>query len=160
MKKTIAALMITFAIGCVAAQDRYSGNTYNGDQVQRAQSVAEAQVVNIRQVEIKTKPKYGGGTIGTIVGGLTAMALAAANSNPYTIAAIGVGAGVVTGAYGEAITEQMNTSLGYEFTLRFRDGQIMTIAQANIDMIAVGDIVYVTQSQDGTLRVYEPNFQG
>ena len=160
MKNTIAALMIIFAINGAAAQDRYSGGVYRGDQAQRAQQVVEAQVISIRQVEIKSKPKYGGEAIGSVIGGLTAMALAAANSNPYTIAAIGVGAGVAGGAYGEAVVERMNTYSGYEFTLRLRNGDIITVAQSNIDMIAIGDIVLVTKSQDGTLRVYEPQFQG
>jgi outer membrane lipoprotein SlyB len=160
MKKTIAAVMMLFAITNVAAQDRYSGSTYYGDQVQRAQEVAEAQVMNIRQVEIKTKPKYDGTTIGTVIGGLTAMALAAASANAYTVAAIGVGAGVVGGVYGQEVVEHMNTSMGYEFTLKLRTGQVVTITQANIDMIAIGDIVYITKSQDGTIRVYEPEFRG
>lgn len=160
MKKTIAALTTMFIITSVCAQERYSGDTYYGDQAQRVQAVVEAQVLNIRQIEIKTKPKYGGETIGSIIGGLTAMALAAASANAYTIAAIGVGAGVAGGVYGEEISQRMNTSLGYEFTLRLKNGEVITVAQANIDMIAIGDTVFITKSHDGTIRVYEPQFNG
>lgn len=159
MKTIIAALISLIAISNVLAQDRYSGNLYSGEQVQRAQEVTEAQVLSIREVEVQTKPKYSGESIGTVIGGLTALALAAGNSNPYTGAAISVGAGVIGGIYGQEVVTQMNRSMGYEFTLRLRDGRVITITQSNIDMITIGDLVLITKSQDGTLRVYEPQYQ-
>lgn len=155
MKRFITSFIVLSLIaGGVFAQD-YSGDSYRGNQAQRAQQVTTAQILGIRQVTIKGDPNVIVGTAGAGLGALAVLGLAGTNGNPYGLAAGTIVAALVGGGYTNEIAKKMVEQPGFEFTLKLNDGRIITVAQSNIDAMGLGDTVYITQSTDGTLRVYK-----
>lgn len=155
MKRTIAVLSALLICGAPYAQSNYSGDAYSGNQAQRAQQVTQAQILGIRQVTIKGDPNAIAATAGAGLGALAVLGLAGTNGNPYGLAAGTIVAALLGGNYSNEIAKKMVEFPGFEFTLKLQDGRIITVAQTNIDSMGIGDIVYITQSQDGTLRVYK-----
>ena len=152
----ISALLVT---GCASGggfgAKSYSGAVYKGAQAQRSQQVSTATIVGIRQITIQDDPQVAGATVGAGMGALAVLGLAGTGGNPYGLAAGAIAAGVLGGAATDYVSKKMLEQPGFEFTVRLTDGRIMTVVQTNIDMMAVGDKVYLTQSADGTLRVYK-----
>lgn len=155
MKRTVAVLAALSLITSVAHAQSYSGDSYNGNQAQRSQQVAQAQILGIRQVTIKGDPSAIAATAGAGLGALAVLGLAGTNGNPYGLAAGTIVAALLGGSYSNEIAKKMVEYPGFEFTLKMSDGRVITVAQTNIDSMGVGDVVYLTQSQDGTLRVYK-----
>lgn len=152
----ISALLVT---GCASGggfgAKSYSGAVYKGAQAQRSQQVSTATIVGIRQITIQDDPQVAGATVGAGMGALAVLGLAGTGGNPYGLAAGAIAAGVLGGAATDYVSKKMLEQPGFEFTVKLNDGRIITVVQTNIDMMAVGDKVYLTQSADGTLRVYK-----
>ena len=136
-------------------QQKYSSATYQGNQMQRSASVTSATIVAIRQITIQENKNITGATVGAGMGALAALGLAGTGGNPYGLAAGAIAAGVMGGMATDYAMDQLGKAPGYEFTVQLKDGQMMTIAQSNIDMMAIGDKVFVARSSDGALRVYK-----
>lgn len=152
----ISALLVT---GCASGGSfgtkSYSGAVYKGAQAQKSQQVTTARIVGIRQITIQDDPQVAGATVGAGMGALAVLGLAGTGGNPYGLAAGAIAAGVLGGAATDYVSKKMLEQPGFEFTVKLNDGRIVTVVQTNIDMMAVGDQVYLTQSADGTLRVYK-----
>lgn len=155
MKRFIAPFVaLSLIAGSVTAED-YSGNVYRGNQAQRAQQVVTAQILGIREIVIQDDPGIVGASVGTGLGALAVLGFAGTNGNPYGLAAGAIAAGVLGGSYTNAIAKKMAEHQAFEFTLKMNNGRVITVAQTNIDSMSVGDTVCITQSSDGTLRVYK-----
>lgn len=154
MKRVGVFFIAISLIGSAFAAD-YSGEVYRGNQAQRAQQVTTAQILGIRQITIQDDPGVIGASVGTGLGALAVLGFAGTNGNPYGLAAGAIAAGLLGGSYTNSIAKKMAEHSGFEFTLKLQDGRIITVAQTNIDSMSIGDVVYITQSQDGTLRVYK-----
>ena len=159
MKRLIVlAVIVTLLTACTTpalVQQRYSSSTYQGNQIQRSASVTSATIVAIRQITIQENKNITGATVGTGMGALAVLGLAGTGGNPYGLAAGAIAAGVMGGMATDYAMDQLGKAPGYEFTVQLKDGQMMTIAQSNIDMMGVGDKVYVARSSDGVFRVYK-----
>lgn len=154
----IPAVIAIFATACTTpglVQQKYSSSTYQGNQMQRSASVTPATIVAIRQITIQENKNITGATVGAGMGALAVLGLAGTGGNPYGLAAGAIAAGVMGGMATDYAMDQLGKAPGYEFTVRLQNNQIMTIAQSDIGMMAIGDKVYVARSGDGVLRVYK-----
>ena len=158
MKKILVVAVALLVTACTTpglVQQKYSSSTYQGNQMQRSATVASATIVAIRQITIQENKNITGATVGAGMGALAALGLAGTGGNPYGLAAGAISAGVMGGMATDYAMDQLGKAPGYEFTVRLQDGQMMTIAQSNIDMMAIGDKVFIARSSDGVLRVYK-----
>lgn len=156
MKKLlIPAIVVALVAGCATGPKSYSGAVYKGGQAQRSQQVTTGVIVGIRQITIQDDPNITGASVGAGMGALAVLGLAGTGGNPYGLAAGAIAAGVLGGTATDYIAKKVLEQPGFEFTVKMRDGRITTVVQTNIDMMATGDQVYLTQSADGTLRVYK-----
>lgn len=156
MKKVlITAVLVALCTGCATGPKSYSGAVYKGGQAQRSQQVTTGTIIGIRQITIQDDPSVTGATVGAGMGALAVLGLAGTGGNPYGLAAGAIAAGVLGGTATDYIAKKVLEQPGFEFTVKMKDGRITTVVQTNIDMMATGDQVYLTQSADGTLRVYK-----
>ena len=156
MKRYIAPLLLVAALSaCATGPNSYSGSVYKGPQAQRSQQVTTGTIVGIRQITIQDDPNITGATVGAGMGALAVLGLAGTGGNPYGLAAGAIAAGVLGGTATDYISRKVLEQPGFEFTIKMKDGRMITVVQTNIDMMANGDQVYLTKSTDGTLRVYK-----
>lgn len=156
MKKLIIPLLVVSLVaGCATGPKSYSGSVYKGGQAQRSQQVTTGTIIGIRQITIQDDPNITGATVGSAMGALMVLGLAGTNGNPYGLAAGAIAAGVLGGTATDYVAKKVLEQPGFEFTVKLKDGRITTVVQTNIDMMSNGDQVYLTQSADGTLRVYK-----
>lgn len=157
MRKLLIPVLlgVVLASGCATGPKSYSGSVYKGPQAQRSQQVTTAKIIGIRQITIQDDPSITGASVGAGMGALAALGLAGTGGNPYGLAAGAIAAGVLGGTLTDYVAKKVLEQPGFEFTVKLNDGRIVTVVQTNIDMMAEGDKVYLTQSADGTLRVYK-----
>lgn len=155
MKLLVIPFLVASIVGCATGPNSYSGTVYKGNQAQRSQQVTTGVVVGIRQITIQDDPNITGATVGAGMGALAVLGLAGTGGNPYGLAAGAIAAGVLGGTATDYISKKVLEQPGFEFTIKLKDGRMVTVVQTNIDMMATGDTVYLTKSQDGVLRVYK-----
>lgn len=155
MKLLVIPFLVASIVGCATGPNSYSGAVYKGTQAQRSQQVTTGVVVGIRQITIQDDPNITGATVGAGIGALAVLGLAGTGGNPYGLAAGAIAAGVLGGTATDYISKKVLEQPGFEFTIKLKDGRMVTVVQTNIDMMATGDTVYLTKSQDGVLRVYK-----
>jgi len=158
MKFGIISIIVSSVIvsGCAVGPKPYSGVVYNGPQAQRAQQTSSGTIIAIRQITIQDNPNITGASVGIGMGALAFLGFVGTSANPYGVAAGAIAAGVLGGTVSDYVAKKVLEQPGFEFTIRMKDGKIITVVQTNIDMMATGDQVLLTQSADGTLRVYKP----
>lgn len=151
----IPLLVVSLVAGCATGPKPYSGTVYKGTQAQQSQRVTTGTIVGIRQITIQDDPNITGATVGAGIGALAVLGLAGTGGNPYGLAAGAIAAGLLGGTATDYVAKKVLEQPGFEFTINMKDGRIITVVQTNIDMMGTGDQVYLSQSADGTLRVYK-----
>lgn len=156
MKKLLIPILGVMIIsGCATGPKTYSGAVYNGKQAQQSQQVLTGRIINIRQITIQEDPSIAGASVGSAIGALGLLGFAGTGGNVYGMAAGVIAAAVVGGTVSDYAQRKILEQQGYEFTVKMDTGKAITIVQTNIDTMANGDIVNITQSSNGTLRIYK-----
>lgn len=160
MKKLLVVPLLLVTTAC-ASQSVYLGNdysssTYQGKHVQQSQTVTEGIVRSIRQVKIQDDPGIAAQTAGAGIGALGVIAISnGMASNPY-LQGIGViAAALGGGAVGKQVANKLYETNGYEITIQLKNGQLINLTQADISGFGLGDSVFVSRANDGTIRVYK-----
>jgi len=156
MKRLLIPILgVLFITGCATGPRTYSGSVYNGNQAQQSQQVTSGKIINIRQITIQDKPNITGTSVGSAMGALGLLGFAGTGGNVYGMAAGVIAAAVVGGTVSDYVSRKILEQQGYEFTIKMDSGKAITVVQTNIDTMTTGDVVYITQSNNGTLRVYK-----
>ena len=157
MKRILIPVLVgvIFISGCATGPKPYSGNVYNGKQVQQSQQVTSGKIINIRQITIQDDPSIAGASVGSAIGALGLLGFAGTGGNVYGMAAGVIAAAVAGGTITDYAQRKILEQQGYEFTIKLNNGKAITVVQTNIDTMATGDVVNITQSTNGTLRVYK-----
>jgi outer membrane lipoprotein SlyB len=160
MKKTIIIGLAILSTACAGQSPYlgtdYSGTTYTGKQMQQSQNVMTARVINIRQIKIQDDPGIVGQSAGAGLGALAVLGFAGTSGNPYGLAAGVIAAALGGGAVSKQIANKLYSTEGYEFTVLLKDGRAISVSQANVDNIIVGDTVYLTRANDNnSFKIYK-----
>lgn len=133
------AVLATALAGCASG---LGANTYDRGSVGMVSRVEEGTVIDTRPIKIEGSQKGTGvGTIaGAALGGLAGSELGG-GSKANTAGAIGgaILGGVIGNAVGNAATAQD----GFAYTIRLRNGELVSIAQAGAQPIPAGTPVLI-----------------
>lgn len=147
------ALIVSFLL--MTSSLSFGDTVYSLNQLNKAQQVSSATVVSIRPVTVQGDPSGVGKYTGAGIGAVGAMGLATGSTYGQVVASI-AGA-VFGGAIGNAYDQYLATSQAYEITMQSsKSSALFSIVQPDLDNIQMGDQVYLTASQDGTIRAYRP----
>ena len=148
MKKLIWAL-------CLVSNFCFADTVYSLNQLNRVQQVSAATVVSIRPVTVKGEPSGVGKYTGAGIGAVSAMGIA--GGSPYGQVVATIAGAVFGGAIGNAYDVQNATSQAYEITMQSgKNSSLFSIVQPDLDNMQIGDQVFLTAAQDGTIRAYRP----
>lgn len=149
MKKLILTSLFFICSAVYAESDTW----YPSSQVSRVQQVSSAKVINIRQVNVRSDLSGVGKYTGAGIGAVGALGLAGGSVYGQVVA--GIAGAVIGGAIGNEYDKSRASSVAYEMTLQNQNSTMFSIVQPDIDNIKVGDSVYLTTANDGTVRAYK-----
>ncbi len=145
VRKMTVLLFAATLTGCAPG---LSGTTYSRDQVRQVLNVRMATVENSRLVMIEGTKSSIGSTAGAVVGGI-----GGSNVGDGKGRAVGAVIGaVVGGVTGAAIEEGATRQSAVEITVKFDDGSMIAVTQANDEPFRPGDRVRVLTG-DGVTRI-------
>lgn len=149
MKYIIAVFLV------ICTSFSFAETVYSQNQLNKVQQVSSATVMSIRQVTVHGDPSGVGKYSGAGIGAISAFGIAGGSSYGQVVA--GIAAAVLGGAIGNAYDKYSATSQAYEITLQSsKNSSLFSIVQPDLDNIQMGDQVYLTAAQDGTIKVYRP----
>jgi outer membrane lipoprotein SlyB len=147
-----AALLAAIAVfpGCDATSPA-SANRVSRSDTGRSSSVANGEVIYVREVVIEGES----GTAGALAGGVLGLAVGdqfgGGRARNLTRAAGAVGGA----AAGSAVAQRVTERTGLEITVELDNGEVLAVIQAADQDFRVGDSVRVLQRPDGQARVVQ-----
>jgi outer membrane lipoprotein SlyB len=139
MSRVITLGLCVVALGGLAgcAPD-YSPNTYSANAVQQANKVDPGVVVGLRSVDVKAAGVVGAAT-GAAAGGI-----AGAQTPGEAGSAFGaVGGALVGGLIGTSVEHAADDTTSYEYIVRKKNGDLVSVTQKDKTPLAVGTKVLV-----------------
>lgn len=133
------AVMATALAGCASS---LGPNTYERGSVGMVSRVEEGTVVNVRPIRIEGSQKSAGvGTLaGAAIGGLAGSELGGGDKAKTAGA---IGGAILGGVVGNAIGNAATATDGFAYTIRLRNGELVSISQAGAQPIPEGSPVLI-----------------
>ena len=142
----VAAVLSVVLTGCVASQ---SGQVYQRNQVQHAQTVQYGTVSSVQFVQVEGTKSGLGGAAGAVAGGFLGSTIGGGDGR--TVATV---AGALGGAVAGHMIEGKATGYdGIEITVNLDSGSIISVVQEADVIFPVGARVRVLSSTTGTVRI-------
>ena len=132
---------LTGLAGCGTGSD-YSPNTYANSAAQQAQKVDAGIVVGFREVLISAN-----GTVGAVTGGAAGGVLGSASGGSTMDQALGGVIGTAVGSIvGSTIEHVTGDTKGWEYIVKKRNGDFISVTQTEPKPLALGQKVLVLSS--------------
>jgi outer membrane lipoprotein SlyB len=129
----------TASLLALSACNTYRSNAYAPGDMQQVSKVDAAVVKSFRQVEA-SDPALG---LGTTAGGLSGAVLGAQAGNGKGSAVAAVGGALAGAALGTLIQHEASKTMAYEYVLEKKNGEMISMAQAQDTPFPVGTHVLV-----------------
>lgn len=158
MKNKVIAIVLVWSVvfltSCQSSMNRFTqddrgANTYSSTETGQLSSVAEGQIIAIKQVQLSGSKGMGSGLGATL--GAVAGANAAGSSDSKKAAGAIVG-GLLGAIAGSTIEENATAEIGFEFLIKLSGGAMKAFVQKSKQGLRVGDQVYVIYG-NGTVRL-------
>jgi outer membrane lipoprotein SlyB len=149
LMKAVRVILFSAMISLLAGCASQSGEVYQRDQAQHAQTVEMGTVEFVKKVKVEGTKSGIGTIVGGIAGGVLGNTIGSGDGS--TIAAVG-GALVGAGA-GHMAEEKISDYDGLEITVRLDSGRVMAVVQEDDVQFFVSERVRVLTGNDGTVRI-------
>lgn len=137
IRKTVVLLLAAAALaGCASSM---SGGAYTRGQARQVEDVKMATVESVRAVQIEGTKSPVGTAAGAVVGGIGGSNIGGGKGSSVGAVLGSVAGGVVGSAIEEGVTRQS----GVEITVRYDDGRLIAVTQADDEKFQTGDRVRV-----------------
>ncbi|MEG3808180.1 hypothetical protein DBT53_010560, partial [Aerococcus mictus] len=137
-----AGLLRLLPLACmlVACTPDYSPDTYSSNVVQQANKVEPGIVIGVRSVAISADA-----TVGTATGA-AAGGIAGSQSGTGAVGALGaLGGSVAGGLIGNVVGHTAQDTRGYEYIVRKKNGDLVSVTQKDATPIKVGQRVLIIE---------------
>lgn len=149
MRRTVLALGLLPLLA--ACGPTYSPNTYATNAMQQAAKVEQAVVVGVRPVRVSVSGTVGAAT-GAAAGGVVG---AAVPGTDLARALTGISGGLVGGAVGAGIEHAGGDATAFEYILRKRNGDLLSVTQRDKVPLALDErVLVITGPQARVVRDY------
>ena len=135
----------------------YSPNTYASNAVQQANKVEPGLIVGFREVQISAN-----GTVGAVSGGAAGGILGAqAGVTPLQNALGGVTGTAVGALVGSAVEHATTDTTGWEYIVRKRNGDLLSVTQREDKPLSLGQkVLVITGTQARVIPDYSVDLPG
>ncbi len=145
VKATVMLFAVITLTGCASSM---SGGAYSRDQARQVQDVRMATVESVRHVQIEGTKSQVGTIAGAVVGGIAGSNVGGGKGSSVGAVLGSVAGGVLGAATEEGVTRQN----GLEITIKYDDGSMIAVTQADDEKFAPGERVRVL-SGGGVTRI-------
>jgi outer membrane lipoprotein SlyB len=151
VKLTITAWLL---VGCA---DRFGGDIYSGSAVGEVSTSLSGVIIEKRPIIISdaTPGMNGGAVVGGVAGGLIGSTIGQGRGS---IVASVLGA-LVGGAAGQAAGNSIQSEPGFEYQVQLTSGSTISITQGTHPHLAIGQNVFVIESENGRSRIIPNNMR-
>ncbi len=140
MKKIFTLLpLLLISLVLVGCSPNLSSNTLNAGEVGTVNRTASGVILSKRAVQIDNNSRVGG-LVGTGGGALAGSLI---SQNPTARIAGALGGAVLGGVIGNSLDQSIHSQIGYEYVIRLKNHNVITVTQTQDTNLFVGQKVLV-----------------